>query len=302
MDEPGEQYNDDEVNMSRVGKELAAGGFAGTAGILLGLPFDLIKVRMQVNPEMYVSGMQCFMQTVKADGFLSLYRGMMAPVLSQMPINAILFASEEACMRVLEPNVPKSEQKNWSHILAGSFAGLVQCGVLVPFDRVKCLVQADASGGPGTPRKYSGTIDCAVQVFNEGGIRGFYKGFVATALREVPSLGVYFTTYKWASLQFQRLEEDYEWISPTFGTVMAGGAAGGMSWLTVYPFDVIKTRIQTMPATETDVGIVSVGRKLYAEYGAKVFFRGLSTTMARAFPVNGMTFLVYEKLKILFEL
>jgi solute carrier family 25 carnitine/acylcarnitine transporter 20/29 len=302
MAQPGEQFDDDVVNMSRVGKELVAGGIAGTAGILLGLPFDLVKVRMQCNPEMYVSGMQCFMQSVKADGFLSLYRGMMAPVFSQMPINAILFASEEACMRILEPNVPKAEQKNWSHVLAGSFAGLVQCGVLVPFDRVKCLVQADASGGPGIPRKYSGTIDCATQVLNEGGIRGFYKGFSATALREVPSLGVYFTTYKWCSLQFQRLEEDYEWISPTFGTVMAGGAAGGMSWLTVYPFDVIKTRIQTMPATETDVGIISVGKKLYAEYGTKVFFRGLSTTMARAFPVNGITFLVYEKLKILFEL
>ena len=91
----------------RTGKELLAGGVAGTLGILVGLPFDLVKVRMQVQQGRYKGGIDCFLRSVRKDGFTSLYRGMMAPVLSQMPINASLFAAEEAATRFLEPNVPK---------------------------------------------------------------------------------------------------------------------------------------------------------------------------------------------------
>ena len=45
--------DDSQVNLLRVGKELFAGGAAGTVGIVVGLPFDLIKVRMQVHPDRY---------------------------------------------------------------------------------------------------------------------------------------------------------------------------------------------------------------------------------------------------------
>ena len=84
---------DDEVDLARTAKELLAGGSACTVGIIVGLLFDLIKVRLQVQPGRYVSGWHCLTTSVRQDGFLSLYRGMMAPVLSQMPINAVLFAA-----------------------------------------------------------------------------------------------------------------------------------------------------------------------------------------------------------------
>ena len=179
---------DSSFNYVRTCKELLAGGVAGTLGIVVGLPFDLVKVRMQVQPDRYKSGIDCFLRSVKKDGFTSLYRGMMAPVVSQMPINAVLFAAEEAATRFLEPGVPKvrfkaykalfvflsvselvfssihcitiltvfahfptlpfhtslqAEHKVISTMVAGAFAGCVSCFVLVPFDRVKCLVQAD---------------------------------------------------------------------------------------------------------------------------------------------------------------
>jgi solute carrier family 25 carnitine/acylcarnitine transporter 20/29 len=73
------ELDDSEVNFERVGKELFAGGISGVFGVIVGLPFDLIKVRMQVNPDLYRSGISCFIKTVKTDGFFSLYRGMMAP-------------------------------------------------------------------------------------------------------------------------------------------------------------------------------------------------------------------------------
>jgi len=223
----------------------------------------------------------------------------MCVVVSQSPINAVLFASEEAAMRLLEPNVPREEQSQISHILAGAFAGFVQCSVLVPADRVKCLVQADETAVAGASRKYRGTLDCAAQVLQSEGIRGFYKGFSATASREIPSLGVYFTTYKYVGSLMKGIESPY--LTDTIRYVWAGGCAGAMSWIVVYPIDVIKTTIQT--STEVLPNSVwGVGKMIANKYGPAGLFRGMGTTVARAFPVNGITFAVYEKMKVVFDL
>lgn len=256
----------------------------------------------------FPSGLQCFWNSVKTDGSLSLYRGMLAPVVSQTPINAVLFAAEEVSMRVLEPNVPKEQQKFSSQMLAGAFAGFMECFIIVPADKIKCLVQADGihSAGAGTSckarRKYAGTIDCASQVFKAEGVLGFYKGYMVTATREIPSFGVYFSTYKNVNIYLQSLDTQY--MTPFVSQFFAGGCAGAMSWISIYPFDVIKTTIQTAPVGSplSGGGTFAVGRMLHQKHGWRIFTKGLGTTIARAFPVNGITFSCYEKLKKVMEL
>ncbi|KAG7360489.1 mitochondrial carrier protein [Nitzschia inconspicua] len=84
----------------------------------------------------------------------------------------------------------------------------------------------------------------------------------------------------------------HTWLS----SALAGGTTGALTWAMVYPFDVIKTQIQTMPMT-TDASerkISAVTRKLVAQYGWQRLFRGLTVTCLRAFPVNGIIFPVYE--------
>ena len=86
--------------------------------------------------------------------------------------------------------------------------------------------------------------------------------------------------------------------------MFAGGCAGATSWLVVYPFDVIKTTIQTGTSTTSgsSTSFVAVTKRLYAQNGMSVFFRGLGTTIARAFPVNAITFFGYEKFKGLLDI
>lgn len=67
--------------------------------------------------------------------------------------------------------------------------------------------------------------------------------------------------------------------------------------LQVYPFDVIKTKIQTMPLAEDDPSkrrILAVTRSIIQQHGLRHLFRGLTVTCLRAFPVNGIIFPVYE--------
>lgn len=292
-------------------KELLSGGFAGSIGVFIGLPFDIVKVRMQVMTHKYRSGMDCFMRSVKEDGFRSLYRGGTSPVVANILINAVLFATDGVVMRILEPgNNAHADQNPRNHVIAGTIGGFVQCGVLVPFETVKCVMQVDGvmtetefeskgknggNGGSGkvAQRKYSGTVDCARKIFNKEGVRGLYKGFNATAIREVPSFGIYMTSYKWCSSNLE------EYVGQFSATAIGGAFAGICSWLVVYPADVVKTYVQTSTSFDASSSTIKVAQDLYAKGGWKVFFRGLGPTLARAVPVNAVTFVCYERFKLL---
>lgn len=52
---------------------------------------------------------------------------------------------------------------------------------MAPGERIKCLLQIQQGGN--APQKYNGMVDCAKQLYKEGGIRNVYKGSFATLLR-----------------------------------------------------------------------------------------------------------------------
>ena len=76
---------------------------------------------------------------------------------------------------------------------------------------------------------------------------------------------------------------------------MAGGLAGVASWLVSYPFDTIKTLTQCntekRKITMKEIAIVN-----YREHGYQFFFKGLTPTVIRAFPVNAMTLTAFDYL------
>jgi hypothetical protein len=77
----------------------------------------------------------------------------------------------------------------------------------------------------------------------------------------------------------------------TIGMMMAGGMAGVVSWLVTFPTDVVKTRLQC-DVTGKYTGAVDCIKKTYQMEGPKAFWRGLGSTLIRAFPTNAATFTV----------
>ena len=90
--------------------------------------------------------------------------------------------------------------------------------------------------------------------------------------------------------------------------LLCGGLAGVVTWTSIFPLDVIKTRVQTQVLSHSSaeqqplvdppqqgtigerhrLGAFEVAKQAYRSEGMSVFFRGLGICSARAFIVNAV--------------
>lgn len=63
---------------------------------------------------------------------------------------------------------------------AGMLSGIFTTAIMTPGERIKCLLQIQASTGNV---RFNGPIDCVKQLYRESGIRGIYKGTALTLMR-----------------------------------------------------------------------------------------------------------------------
>lgn len=279
-----------------------SGYVSGAVGILIGNPLDVLKVRLQaadpaaLAPSSYARQFQTT---------ASLVTGTAAPILGYGALNALLFVSYNRTEAAL--NAAFASKGNlWSTWAAGAAGGLATWAVSTPTELIKCRAQM------ATPPQSSWAI--ARQIVRSESVRGLYFGGAVTALRDSIGYGFYFWTYEvcngWV--------DAYSQGEPTFAreaskVLLCGGLAGVATWGSIFPLDVIKTRVQTQPfaasapllasttssqtrppLAEKRLGAIHVAKLAYQEGGMGVFFRGLTVCSVRAFIVNAVQWAVYE--------
>jgi len=256
--------------------DFGAGCAGGMAGILVGYPLDTVKVRIQTQDPTnlkYRGTFQCLSSIIKDEGGRALYRGMSGPLASVAAINAIGFGVYGNVSRRLQnPDVVQSAA------IAGCASGFVQAFVASPMELVKTQMQVRPECN-----KVSDTVKSIVE---RAGYKGLLRGLGTTIVREVPAVGIYFSSFE----VFSKLRQDSEaWI------FVSGGLAGIASWVFTYPQDVVKSRLQA-DAFGKDAsyrGPWHCFKASLAAEGPKMLFRGMGSTVIRAFPVNGATMAVY---------
>ncbi|CAO3678704.1 unnamed protein product [Rhizopus stolonifer] len=275
-------------------KSFLSGGFGGMASVLVGQPFDLVKVRLQTSEGIYKNTFDCFKQIIKKDGVFGLYRGMSTPFASVTPIFAVSFWSYDLGKKLcysLRPN-PSSTDKSLTLTeitLAGAFSAVPTTLFMAPSERVKVLMQIQGQGGEA---KYKGPLDVVRQLYKEGGVRSIFRGTGATLLRDSPGSAAYFLAYELIKKQLTPVGSKPEDLS--FGAVLfAGGMAGVAMWTIAIPPDVLKSRLQSAPAG-TYSGLADCFKKTLKTDGPSALFKGLGPAMLRAFPANAATFLGVE--------
>eukprot|EP01034_Spumella_vulgaris_P021894 gene21894-27971_t len=79
--------------------------------------------------------------------------------------------------------------------------------------------------------------------------------------------------------------------------MIAAAIAGIFSWLVVYPFDVVKARVQLDFDRKVYSTTLTCAASLWREGGIRAMYRGIGYTLLRAGPVAGTILPIYEATK-----
>lgn len=282
--------------------EFFAGFVSGIAGLLVGSPFDVVKTGHQntrciVSAEAAEVSLPTRVSKLAWDSPSSWFAGLLMPFIGLGFLNAILFWSYGLVIRMAHQDRER-EVDLWTSFLAGAVSGLCGCCVSVPTEYVKVRAQTALSDAT--------SIEIAREIWQEEGVCGFWRGGHVTVAREVLGYGLYFLPYDALRTPICELVHD-----ETIGTLLAGGVAGCIAWLSIFPLDTIKTRIQagsgpdsqrllahTSGASEDSQGTLETFTLVYRTMGFSGFFRGLPVAMVRAFIVNAVIFWVDHEIRL----
>ena len=275
-------------------KDFISGSVAGIVQVLLGQPFDILKVRMQTRPDQYKSVSDCFTKTLSNEGPFAFYKGTLSPLLGISLCVGIQFGSNELAKNYFaNRNYKQYKNSDLSvrdYALSGVFAGLCNSFVISPVEliRIKLQVQGNSSN------IYSGTFDCYRKILSQYGIRGIYQGMSATLFREMPAYAVYFGVYETFMGMSTKTFHERKAIPLSYVTLY-GASAGVFLWIATFPHDVIKSRMQADDITNRKYpNILTTTKIIFSENGLGGFFKGIVPCLMRAPLINAATFLTFE--------
>jgi solute carrier family 25 carnitine/acylcarnitine transporter 20/29 len=212
---------------------LCAGSIAGACGVGIGYPLDSLKVRAQSlsaasGNRLGLIGM-CKL-IYRKEGISGFYSGVGGSMFGQALIAAAAFSSNNFAKGLLTKGRSVQSATLVELALAASFGGLVTSFLTNPIERVKVIMQSS-----GTNASY---LSCLISVLKVDGLFGLlFRGMEATMWREIPGYALYFWVYE--LLKRSALARLLGPSTP----LICGGLAGMISWMPVYPFDVLKTNM-----------------------------------------------------------
>lgn len=270
----------------------------------------------------YRGAVDAFRVIVREEKVVGLYKGVTSPLLGVALMNAAIFGTYSLCLRTLQHGASLDPTLHQT-FLAGCGSGVLCAFITAPIDLIKIQEQMDfrrlaqpCAGGPlgrwveAASAQWRHTCRTIASIWRAGsagsgvgGIAMLYRGGGITALRDL-GYGPYFFSYELVNRCLASRHGTGTHHGPAAAQLSAlelavsGALAGCIGWTATFPLDVVKTRMQAAPlASKPLPGVRDTVRAVYADGGARAFFRGLGTTLVRAVPANAALFVTYEATK-----
>jgi len=270
-------------------------GFAGGAvQVLIGQPFDLVKVRMQTGQ--HTSPFEAVSNALKNEGLSAFYKGTLAPLFGVGACVSIQFYGfYEAKRQILKRHPRQTDLTLPQFFEAGAVAGIVNTPVTAPVEQIRILLQVQSDN---QHKLYNGPKDAVQRIVKSDGVaRGLFRGSFITLLREAQAYGMWFLSYEFMMRQAIRVQHKERKDITTPWLLLFGAAAGDILWLASYPLDVIKSKIQSDrfgPNSTYGGKIGPVIKEITAKEGWRGFWRGIGPALVRAIPCSAATFTTVE--------
>lgn len=270
-------------------EDTVAGGFGAFACVMVGMPFDVSKLRMQTG--WASQGLaSCMRSVVAQEGVFALWKGASPALASALLENSTVFTVNGALNRVIAQRDPKD---NLLHFFAsGGISGFFSSLTMCPAEVVKCRLQR----APDPPK---GPLQAIQEVLRTEGVRGLWRGLPALWARDIPFNFFFFGAYESYCTLFRSLcHAPSNDQLPSTAVFFAGGFAGMTAWSIVYPADIIKSQMQVRNSPESYGECV---RRIIKTQGWRGLYRGVVPCVVRALPANGALFAGVEAVHSLFR-
>lgn len=260
-----------------------AGGMSLPLAVAAVHPLDTVRTAMQAA----LTGNRTFSEVARGLGWQGFTRGFSMSILWASPQGAIRFGCYESFKGSLLEQFDARPLGVAVSAIAADFASSV---VKVPRELITQRMQTDGS---------MSSTATARAIIREDGVRGLFRGYVATCLRDAPFVVLLFFSYEQFKVWKIRLtfasQRPAQVLSPMsdLETVLWGGISGGMAGFFTTPFDVVKTRIMTSK------GISSIGDVVRTAGGPQGLFVGAGARSAWWFCVCSVFFPTYERLRVI---
>ncbi|XP_027365237.1 mitochondrial substrate carrier family protein ucpB isoform X2 [Abrus precatorius] len=188
--EPSKYACDLAFGSSSVLVKIASGMFAGAISTALTNPMEVLKVRLQMNPDMRktrpISELQ---RTVSEEGIKALWKGVGPAMARAAALTASQLATYDETKQILVSWTSLKEGFHL-HLIASTIAGIMSTLITAPIDMVKTrlMLQRESKGA----RIYRGGFHCAYEVLLTEGPMALYKGGFAIFARLGPQTTITF--------------------------------------------------------------------------------------------------------------
>jgi len=149
-------------------------------------------------------------------------------------------------------------------------------------------------------------IATAKKMYKQGALRTSYRGLTMGLVGVFPYAAIDLSTFEYLKGRLARYnaralgchEEDA--LPGSFATGCIGAFSGALGASTVYPINLLRTRLQaqgTVLHPPTYTGIWDVAERTIKQEGVRGLFKGITPNLLKVVPAVSITYVVYENAK-----
>jgi solute carrier family 25 phosphate transporter 3 len=260
------------VDWARFLKLFAAGGSCAVLMHVLTTPVDVVRTKMQLEPERYPSVLACVSRIINEDGPFMFLQGFGATALGYLIHGGLKYAVYEQLrtLTMVLTRTPAGQPLSSLHfVTSATVAELVASTALCPLESVRIRMVQD--------RTFARDVwQGLAQVWAEGS-RSMYKGLMPLIAKQCPYTLAQFWTYEWLLAGLRAT-----WIGPNAPldaqlpvslerrlSLLAGLLSGIAAAFASQPGDTILSRINKHHAGLAGLMLTEIGQALSTPPGAE---------------------------------
>ncbi|KLO10894.1 mitochondrial carrier [Schizopora paradoxa] len=287
--------------------QAVSGALGSAAANVTSYPLDLVCTRLQTrdarDKQGIVTAYRTLKQIVEKNGVAGLYTGLETDTAATILSNFFYFYAYSLLRKLVirEKGLPptKAILRPSEEIGIGFAAGVISRAISTPLSLVTVHLQTEKQNGDS---EEDATFSSVVkQIYEDHGLRGFWKGFKTTTLLCLnPSL-TFFFYQAFRRLFLRGRDRDL----PTPRQAFLGAAiSNALAVSILYPLILAKTRLQSYKkksdsekTSRPSISMFDIWKVAFERDGVQGLYQGLEAQVAKGFLSQGLTMMTKQRLE-----